>query len=154
MNLNRRIVALARTLEPEHAFNAGVGMAAGIIGTTAAGLIRRKLPSHVGLLGAGAIGAGAGALAEKLAAMRKKKQEARKPGKSFNALQPRMIKFNRARNGDGEFAPQGAEGGPDPATMTAAYGHPVERAKMAVAFGGGAGAALLGMRLRSRLRGR
>lgn len=154
MNLNRRIVALARTLETEHAFNAGVGMAAGIIGTTAAGLIRRKLPSHVGLLGAGALGTGAGALAEKVAAMRRKKQEARKTGKNFAELQPGMINFNRVRNGDGEFAPQSVEGGPDPATMTAAYGHPADRAKIAVAFGGGAGAALLGMRLRSRLRGR
>jgi hypothetical protein len=55
-----------------------------------------------------------------------------KPAMSaFRGLRPAMISgaraihFDRARNSDGEFAPQ-TEGGPDPATMRAAYG-PVNR---------------------------
>lgn len=33
-----------------------------------------------------------------------------------------MITFDRARNGDGQFAPEASDGGIDPATMRAAYG--------------------------------
>ncbi len=58
-----------------------------------------------------------------------------------------MIRFDRARNGDGEFAPQ-VEGGPDPATMRAAYGPvaPVSKVRNALRLaadaGGAAGGAL------------
>ena len=36
-------------------------------------------------------------------------------------LAPRMIPFERARDGAGQFAPQAASGGADPSTMAAAY---------------------------------
>lgn len=72
-------------------------------------------------------------------------------------LTPGMIQFSRARNTDGEFAPQ-ADGAPDPATMRAAYGPPAPKSGAvktamgaAAGLGGTAAAALLlARKLRAR----
>lgn len=80
--------------------------------------------------------------------------------KLLNRLNARLdaaLAFDRSRNSDGEFAPQ-AEGGPDPHAMARAYGSPESRAsapKAAAIVGGMGGltaAALLGRKLRGRMR--
>lgn len=70
----------------------------------------------------------------------------------LSAIVPGMIRFSRARNSDGEFAPE-AGGGPDPATMRAAYGSPnvVKGMGAAAGLGGTAAAALL---IARRMKGR
>lgn len=40
---------------------------------------------------------------------------------SFTSLPQRIIAFARERNGDGQFAPEAAAGGPDPVAMKKAY---------------------------------
>jgi hypothetical protein len=73
----------------------------------------------------------------------------------FGSLRQRIIAFARARNGDGEFAPQ-TEDAPDPNAMARAYGAPAGRivaapgkkAVAAGALGATAAAVLLTRKLR------
>lgn len=48
--------------------------------------------------------------------------------RAFGDLRPGMIRFEmpgRARDGDGQFAPESSEDGAGPEEMARAYGHPV-----------------------------
>jgi hypothetical protein len=80
------------------------------------------------------------------------------PSEFSACLRPGMIRFSRARNGDGEFAPQ-AEGVPDPNTMVRAYGPPsvpgttnggAKKAAVAGVLGASTAAALLARKLKTR----
>jgi len=76
----------------------------------------------------------------------------------LGALQRGMICLERARNGEGQYAPESGEGGLEPASATKVYGPPAARVKRAQPGGrallAGAGAltaaGLLTRRLRMR----
>ena len=70
-------------------------------------------------------------------------------------LAPRMIRFERARDGAGQFAPQAASGGADPSTMAAAYPGTLRSVvspgnAAALASAGGTAALLVARKLRAR----